>query len=108
MAIKSLIVCETMPGVEEITRYNATAQASKESYSSRDEPRNELAELMAALPVDATAGKQTFSKGQRVISVKGDLLGITGGVQAGGHTWLAALQHCHSSESPGCSMLTGT
>jgi hypothetical protein len=55
---------------------------------------------MAALPQDVQAGKQTFSKGQRVIAVRGDLLNVTG---ARARTWLAPQRQRAAGHLQRCS-----
>ncbi|KAG2448985.1 hypothetical protein HYH02_005739 [Chlamydomonas schloesseri] len=69
VGIKTLTVLDTLPGLEEVARFNAAATTGDD-----DAPATDLSSLMATLPTDGTAAtKGTFMKGDMVRIVKGDL-----------------------------------
>ncbi|GIL82005.1 hypothetical protein Vretimale_1566 [Volvox reticuliferus] len=69
VGIKTLIVLDTLPGLEDVARFNAGATTGDD-----DAPATDLSSLMATLPTDGTsANKGTFMKGDKVRIIKGDL-----------------------------------
>ncbi|GFR39839.1 hypothetical protein Agub_g334 [Astrephomene gubernaculifera] len=73
VGIKTLTVLDTLPGLEEVARFNAAASSGDD-----DAPATDLSSLMATLPTDGTAAsKGTFMKGDKVRIVKGDLENLT-------------------------------
>ncbi|KXZ44189.1 hypothetical protein GPECTOR_71g550 [Gonium pectorale] len=69
VGIKTLNVLDTLPGLDEVARFNAAATREDD-----DAPGTELSSLMATLPTDGTAStKGTFMKGDKVRIIKGDL-----------------------------------
>ncbi|KAG2495630.1 hypothetical protein HYH03_006230 [Edaphochlamys debaryana] len=69
VGIKTVTVLDTLPGLEEVARFNAAATTGDD-----DSPATDLSSLMATLPTDGTAAtKGTFMKGDSVRIVKGDL-----------------------------------
>ncbi|GLC43354.1 hypothetical protein PLESTB_001336800 [Pleodorina starrii] len=69
VGIKTLLVLDTIPGLEEMARFNAGATTGDD-----DAPAADLSSLMATLPTDGTGvSKGTFMKGDQVRIIKGDL-----------------------------------
>ncbi|EFJ43471.1 hypothetical protein VOLCADRAFT_106802 [Volvox carteri f. nagariensis] len=61
VGMKTLIVLDTLPGLEEVARFNAGATTGDD-----DAPATDLSSLMATLPTDGTsAHKGTFMKGDK-------------------------------------------
>lgn len=59
---QTLTVLDTLPGLDEVARFNAAA-----SNPDDDAPGTDLSSLMATLPTDGTAAtKAIFTKGDRV------------------------------------------
>lgn len=76
LAPQSLIACDGMPPLDEVTRWNAGSATADDEDGGQGGALGELNKLLAAMP--GAAPKATYVKGDKVVAVRGDLAGMNG------------------------------